>query len=423
MQAESKLSNLGLEMALIGCWLLDSDSKLPPRIGEIEPEIFYSPAHRAIAFTIKTLHESGVAADLVTVAHSMSQAGTLDGAGGDAYLVQCAESVASLGNAEHYEGQVRELWHRRRMAELGSRLAAVAVEEGAEQKISKIRSEMFEVESRSGSAVVDSQEFDPYNKRNFTGVPTISKLIDDQLDHGGWPCGHVSVVLAGTGAGKSTFMLQSALRVLESFDHNDPFADRCRVLYVSGEMDNVECRSKLLAARVGYFGTPTRLDQKESFDANCAWLRNAPLTIRDLRRAPGGVRDFGDVCSWVRAQHRTEPVGIVFIDYAQMFTLRGVRGQGWEISGMISAMAGGLAADLNIPIVFGSQVSFNVAKMAQTKNGRELEEDAALVIELTRDKEADLTKISLRKIRHGVQSPELVGRWDKTARRLEVSRL
>ena len=165
--------------------MLDSDSKLPPRIGEIEPEIFYSPAHRAIAFTIKTLHESGVAADLVTVAHSMSQAGTLDGAGGDAYLIQCCESVPSLGNAEHYEGQIRELWFRRRMAELGSKLAAVAQEEGAEQKISKVRSEMFAVESRAGSAVVDSQEFDPYNKRNFTGVPTISKLIDDQLDHGG----------------------------------------------------------------------------------------------------------------------------------------------------------------------------------------------------------------------------------------------
>ena len=92
---------LDLEEAVLGAMLIDKKG-VDEVIDILQPEVFYKIAHQNIFQAILILFESSDPIDLLTVSSSLKKAGKLDSVGGDFYLVQLTQKVASSAHIEFH---------------------------------------------------------------------------------------------------------------------------------------------------------------------------------------------------------------------------------------------------------------------------------------------------------------------------------
>ena len=83
---------------------------------------FFKPAHETIFNCIADMHAEGKAIDSITVAEELLRRGSLDMAGGHAYLHHCVQSVPTSWNVTHYAEIVRERWLVRELHYAGIRI-------------------------------------------------------------------------------------------------------------------------------------------------------------------------------------------------------------------------------------------------------------------------------------------------------------
>lgn len=100
------------ERAVLGAVLIDANTW--PTVSHLTAEDFYRADHRAIYSALSGFVEAGEPMDVVTVAERLEQDGTLEAAGGLAYVAELAENTPSAANAGAYAGIVRERADRRR---------------------------------------------------------------------------------------------------------------------------------------------------------------------------------------------------------------------------------------------------------------------------------------------------------------------
>src|SRR6185295_19068379 len=111
------LHSVEAEQAVLGSLLVDSSawSRLS---GKIDAEDFYRPDHAVIFPAIAKIAGAGRECDAVTVSSRLQASGTLDDAGGMAYVGKLARETATAANEEAYAEVVRERSMRRRLAQL-----------------------------------------------------------------------------------------------------------------------------------------------------------------------------------------------------------------------------------------------------------------------------------------------------------------
>jgi replicative DNA helicase len=91
--------------------------------GQLEEADFYRPAHRTIWRAILRLADRGEPTDPVTVLGELDHAGELAEVGGGPFLHTLVQAVPTVANAAHYARLVAEAARRRRVIDLGLRLA------------------------------------------------------------------------------------------------------------------------------------------------------------------------------------------------------------------------------------------------------------------------------------------------------------
>ena len=74
----------------------------------LHPEDFYLPAHQTLYAAALGLHTDNRPVDLVTLAEHLRDQGSLEQAGGAAYIADLAQSHVSAANAEYYAKRVRD---------------------------------------------------------------------------------------------------------------------------------------------------------------------------------------------------------------------------------------------------------------------------------------------------------------------------
>jgi replicative DNA helicase len=89
----------------------------------VEEGDFYRPAHRAIWRAILRLADRGQPTDPVTVLAELERAGELAEVGGGPFLHTLVQAVPTVANAAHYAELVADAARRRRVIDLGIRLA------------------------------------------------------------------------------------------------------------------------------------------------------------------------------------------------------------------------------------------------------------------------------------------------------------
>jgi replicative DNA helicase len=114
--------NLEAEEAALGA-VLASGRLLAEVAGLVEEVDFYRPAHRAIWRAILRLADRGEPTDPVTVLGELDHTSELADVGGGPFLHTLIEAVPTVASAAHYARLVAECARRRRVIDLGVRLA------------------------------------------------------------------------------------------------------------------------------------------------------------------------------------------------------------------------------------------------------------------------------------------------------------
>jgi replicative DNA helicase len=114
--------NLEAEEAALGA-VLASGRLLAEVAGLVEEVDFYRPAHRAIWRAILRLADRGEPTDPVTVLGELDHTSELADVGGGPFLHTLIEAVPTVASAAHYARLVAECARRRRVIDLGIRLA------------------------------------------------------------------------------------------------------------------------------------------------------------------------------------------------------------------------------------------------------------------------------------------------------------
>jgi replicative DNA helicase len=114
--------NLEAEEAVLGA-VLASGRLLAEVAGQLEEADFYRPAHRTMWRAILRLADHGQPTDPVTVLGELDDSGELADVGGGPFLHTLIEAVPTVANAAHYARLVADTARRRRVIDLGIRLA------------------------------------------------------------------------------------------------------------------------------------------------------------------------------------------------------------------------------------------------------------------------------------------------------------
>lgn len=122
--------SLEAEQSVLGAILLDNGV-----ITEVERELeatdFYAHAHRTIYETMVSLHARSSPVDVITLAEALRSADAIERIGGLPYLEAILAAVPTAANVAHYARVVHERAELRRLAALGTSLAADAMTPGA----------------------------------------------------------------------------------------------------------------------------------------------------------------------------------------------------------------------------------------------------------------------------------------------------
>jgi replicative DNA helicase len=114
--------NLEAEQAVLGA-VLAAGRLLVEVAGLVEEADFYRPAHRTVWRAILRLADRGEPTDPVTVLGELDHVGELAEVGGGPFLHTLVQAVPTVANAAHYARLVAEAARRRRVIDLGIRLA------------------------------------------------------------------------------------------------------------------------------------------------------------------------------------------------------------------------------------------------------------------------------------------------------------
>src|ERR1700749_4989013 len=111
--------NYDAEQALLGAIL--ANNLVYDRVNEfLRPEHFADPLHGRVYDAIGKLVQRGQIAKPVTLKNLFDQDGALAEIGGAQYLVQLAQSVISVSNAEDYGRAIFDLYLRRQLINMGA---------------------------------------------------------------------------------------------------------------------------------------------------------------------------------------------------------------------------------------------------------------------------------------------------------------
>lgn len=364
---------------------------------------FYSPRHKMIFDAIASLIKQEQPCDALLVAKHMEEMGTLEKAGGEAYLGQILrDSPATTANIEIYAERVREFSILRQLISSTGDIAnsayhpkgesASAILDQAESKIFAIAEQQKNRTVQSGPQLIKPllaktlQKIDElyHSSDALTGISTGFSDLDKRTMglHGG----SLVIVAARPSMGKTTF----AMNLVESVIFNTDLpalvfsmempADQLllRMLSSIGGVDQGRVRSGKLEDEdwPRLTSAITQLNEKLLYIDDSAALPPSELRARARRVA----RDHGG------------KMGLIMVDYLQLMRVPGFDNNRVNEVAEISRSLKALAKELDCPVVALSQLSRNLESrpnkrpiMSDLRESGSIEQDADLIMFIYRD--------------------------------------
>src|SRR5262249_5966591 len=255
--------NYDAEQALLGAIL--ANNLVFDRVNEfLRPEHFADPLHGRIYEATGKLIQRGQTANPVTLKNLFDQDGALSEIGGAPYLVQLAQSVVTVINAEDYGRAVHDLYLRRQLIDLGEQTVNEAyvfdVEQTALEQIETAELKLFNL-AESGQTERGPQRFSDvltsaidmaqaaYKRdSHITGVPTGLRDLDRKL--GGLQKSDLIIVAGRPSMGKPALATTMGFNAAQA--SVDPETGvKFHVAFFSLEMSSEQLATRILAEKSG----------------------------------------------------------------------------------------------------------------------------------------------------------------------------
>lgn len=413
--------NIPAEQALLGGLMLDNQTwdSVADKVGDGD---FYRREHRLIFGALRRLAEVDQPFDVVTLAENLERAGTLNDAGGMAYLYTLAKDTPSAANVRAYARIVREHSVLRQLLSVGTDIADLAYNsEGrpSAEILDEAERRVFEIaeqESRGGGGfqplrtllgkAVERIEVLFERGEPITGLP--SGFTDFDMMTSGLQPSDLVIVAGRPSMGKTTFAMNIAENV--ALETKRPVA----VFSMEMPGDSLAMRMMSSLGRIDQHRVRTgKLEEDEwpRLTSAVNMLAGVPLFIDDTPAlSPTEVRARAR-----RLKREQGDLGLIVLDYLQLMQ---VPSTGENRATEISAISRGLKAlakELAVPVIALSQLNRSLEQrpnkrpvMSDLRESGAIEQDADLIVFIYRDevyhedtKDKGIAEIIIAKQRNG----------------------
>ncbi|MDG2073994.1 MAG: replicative DNA helicase, partial [Polaribacter sp.] len=361
---------LDLEIAVLGAMMIDKKG-IDDVIDILHSDVFYDKKHQEIYAAIYTLFQNSEPTDLLTVSQQLRKDGKLELVGGDFYLINLTQKVASSAHIEYHARIILQKYIQRKLISISSDIIETAYDETVDvfDLLDVAEGKLFEVtqgnlkkgSEDAGDLVKQALKKiqDISNQEGMSGLETgFSKL--DALTSG-WQPSDLIIIAARPGMGKTAFVISMAKNMAIDFGHP--------VALFSLEMSSVQLITRMISSETGLTSEKLRkgnleAHEWEQLNVKVKKLSDAPIFIDDTPSL--SIFDLRAKARRLVSQHG---VKIIVVDYLQLMTAGGSAGKGGgnreqEIS-TISRNLKALAKELAVPVIALSQLS----RAVETRGG------------------------------------------------------
>ena len=361
---------LELEEAVLGAMLIDKKG-VDEVIDLIQPEAFYKTAHQTIFEAIFQLFQDSQPIDLLTVSSELRKKGKLESIGGEFYLVQLSQRVASSAHIEFHARIILQKFIQRSLIKISNEIIESAYRESTDvfDLLDEAESKLYDVtqgnikkssESAQNLVLEAKKKIEEISKREgLSGISTGFEKLDKLTS--GWQPSDLIIIAARPGMGKTALTLSMA--------RNIAVMKQIPVAFFSLEMSSIQLITRLISAETGLSSEKLRTGKL----ADHEW-QQLNVKVTDLEKAPLFIDDtpslsIFDLRAKARRLSSQHKIKLIIVDYLQLMTAgtstkTGNREQ--EIS-TISRNLKALAKELDIPVIALSQLSTAVETRGGTK--------------------------------------------------------
>lgn len=357
-----------LELVVLGALMIDKKG-VDEVIDILAPEVFYKEQHQHIFEAIRILFEEGQPIDLLTVSEQLKKMAKLDAAGGDYYLIQLTQKVASSAHIEYHARIILQKHIQRSLIKISNEIIEEAYDDTTDvfDLLDNAETKLYDVtqgnvkrstETAQNLVIQAKKKIEEIaNQDGLSGIPTGFHKVDALTS--GWQPSDLIIVAARPGMGKTAMTLTMARNM--AVDQNVPVA------FFSLEMSSVQLITRLISSETRLSSEKLRTGKLEKHE----W-EQLNVKVKSLEKAPLFIDDTPSLSIFdLRAKARRLAsqygIKIIMIDYLQLMTGGSTQKGGnreQEIS-MISRNLKALAKELNIPVIALSQLS----RAVETRGG------------------------------------------------------
>jgi len=364
------------------------------------PAIFYNPRHQRIFSCLCEMHEDEIGIDLISLVHALNQKKILEDIGGEAYLLELMNSIATTANLETWCIMVRDNAILRNLIVTcesvkdqcyNAETSVSAILDEVEKKILDVgsleeRIDILELKSLISSKqpssaftyLINLKKHDEATSGIPTHFPDLDKLII------GLKPGEMFVLAARPSIGKTSF----ALNLISNIAVGKP---ECPVGFFSLEMTAEQLARRLLCTESGY-------SEQDFYNDNVTNMNKVTLAATRLCQSnifidPTPALKIRELRSKARKMMSLHKIQVIFIDYLQLMKAEVRSDNRQEEVSAISSGIKALAKELNIPIVVLAQLNREVEKtqgkpkLSHLRESGAIEQDADIVAFLHRERD------------------------------------
>lgn len=393
--------------------ILPDTGKTPPQAQELEEAVlaalmtepkaidrinlrsddFYNQKHQVIFTAITRIREKREPVDLLTVMDELKATGTLEEAGGVAYLAEVSDKIASASHIEHHAAIIKQKAIARRIIAQSYNVIQKAYDQTEDvQDVMEYLESSF-TELRTGSTashyidaktavkrtlnyLINIQE--RHEKGETISIPTGLNALD-QAFNGGWTAPDLVIIGGRPSMGKTQFALHFARTAAAHNKH---------CLFISIEMTVEQLIMRILTEderlhlydmKKGQLNT----EHWKAIDEKTRELENSTLYIADDHN----IRNLTEIKSNARQLHRNGRLDLLIIDYLQLIKTNQQFGTRDIEIGYITGELKNLAKELNIPVILLAQLSrppkgarVQLPVLSDLRESGNIEQDADKVI-------------------------------------------
>jgi len=360
---------IDLEEAVLGAMMIDKEA-IDTVIDILHSEVFYKEQHTLIYNALFQLFQESQPTDLLTVSEQMRKDGTLDAIGGDYYLINLTQKVASSAHVEYHARIILEKYIKRSLIGISSDIIEESYDEtadvfdvldGAEAKLFEVSQGNLKKASEDAQTLVSQaiKKIQEISKQEgMSGIPTGFTKVDALT--AGFQASDLIIIAARPGMGKTAFVMSMAKNMAIKFD--------IPVAIFSLEMSSVQLITRMISSETGLTSEKLRKGnllphEWEQLNVKVKNLTKAPIFIDDTPSL--SIFDLRAKARRLVSQHG---VKVIIIDYLQLMTAASSGGGGGnreqEIS-TISRNLKALAKELSVPVITLSQLS----RAVETRGG------------------------------------------------------